>query len=100
MADQLTESHTAQKQQKVAFHCLCRTDVSKKQMSEQHHGPFKDCCCSNPSLVRKRDLCMSDKRASKGQGPCPLCVILSALVRGLARSCSWVSATENKGERH
>lgn len=41
MVDQLTESHTAQKQEKVAFHCFCRTDVSKKQMSEQHHGPFK-----------------------------------------------------------
>ena len=41
MVDQLTESHTAQKQEKVAVHCFCRTDVSKKQMSEQHHGPFK-----------------------------------------------------------
>lgn len=41
VADQLTESHTAQKQEKVAFYCLCRTDVSEKQMSEQHHGPFK-----------------------------------------------------------
>lgn len=37
MADQLAESHTAQKQQKVAFHCLCRTDVSKCQSSIMDH---------------------------------------------------------------
>lgn len=52
-----------------------------------------------PSLVGNGFVYRQDKKASKRQGPCPLCIVLSALVRGLVRSCSWVSAAEDKGER-
>lgn len=100
VVDQLAQSHIAKKWQEVAFHCLCWTDTSKMQMSEQHYRAFRDQCCSNPSLVRKRDLCVSDKKASEGQGPSPLCIILSAPGTGSGteqKLGKWRMKTREKG---
>lgn len=44
------------------------------QVSEQRCGPSRDPCCSEPCLVRKCYLCMSDKKAYKAQGPLSACV--------------------------
>lgn len=50
-------------------------------MSEQHYGPFQDQYCSNPSLVKKCDVCCQTSRLPKHSGPSFVCYMVSSQAR-------------------
>lgn len=96
VVNQLVQSHTASE-----GYCFSLSLLDRHQQDASVSATlWAIWCCSNPSLVRKCHLCMSNKGPSKGQGPSPLCVICQLLAQGLAQSSSLVNVEwGRKGER-